>query len=51
MHFFCHLVEGTYAADEKDADLFSDTSSVTGQSAISSLNASLQTSTYSKATG
>ena len=49
--FFFFLLEGTYAVDEKDADLFSDTSSVTGRSAISSLNASLPASAYSKATG
>lgn len=53
LHFVVVVVvaEGTYAADEKDADLFSDTSSVTGQSAVSSLNTSLRTSQYSKATG
>ncbi|KAL5482011.1 hypothetical protein EMCRGX_G022290 [Ephydatia muelleri] len=30
------IEDGTYAADERDADLFSDTSSVTGQSVASS---------------
>lgn len=43
--------EGTYAADEKDADLFSDTSSVTGKSTISSLNFSITSSQFSKASG
>ena len=42
-HIF--LIEGTYAADEKDADLFSDTSSITGRSAISSVNSSLLSKT------
>lgn len=41
-------VEGTYAVDERDADLFSDTSSVTaGRSGVSSLASSL----LSKASG
>lgn len=38
------ILEGTYAVDEKDADLFSDTSSVTGQSAISSQSSQLSKS-------
>ena len=44
------FIDGTYAADEKDADLFSDTSSITGRSAVSSTNTSL-TSQFSKTTG
>lgn len=45
------FLEGTYAVDEKDADLFSDTSSVTGQSVVSSLDMSMQSSQYSKSSG
>ena len=41
-------VEGTYAADDKDADLFSDTSSITGRSAITSTTG---TSLMSKTSG
>jgi len=37
-------VEGTYAVDEKDADLFSDTSSITGRSQVSSTDSSRMTS-------
>jgi len=39
------ILEGTYAADERDADLFSDTSSITGHSAMSSVGSSLATKT------
>ena len=33
--------EGSYAADERDADLFSDTSSITGRSALGSVSSSV----------
>jgi hypothetical protein len=37
------ILEGTYAADEKDTDLFSETSSMTGRSATTSLASSRMT--------
>ncbi|CAI8000180.1 Elongator complex protein 1, partial [Geodia barretti] len=42
------ILEGTYAADEKDADLFSDTSSMTGRSATTSLASSRMTGCVNK---
>ena len=50
---FLHLInpfptEGTYAVDEKDADLFSDTSSMTGRSATTSLASSRMTGCVNK---